>query len=288
MNAVPAVEIVEIDAALLPAASRFLERRIGRGIKAADFSAALGRRWAAGPIGVALVASGAIVGAIGTIRSRRVVGGRAREFCNLTSLAIDPEFRSLAPALVRRATDNPDAVYTNFTASDSVTELLRAFRFVELEPVERVLLPWASDGRGSASVVVGGDAVERWLRGRQPEIAELVADHRSTRADWMVIDADGEWIAIALQLMRARGVPLGHVMYASHRTRFAGLAPTVARACRRQFGFRLLAWPAWQYPATGSSVAVRRPRPVLIRGDAIAPSDIDALYSELTLLPILV
>ena len=281
------VEIVEITDEIRPAVARFLERWIAGRVVAADFSAALARRWAPGPAGFAMVADGAIVGALGTIRSTRTIRGRARDCCNLTSFAVDSAFRSLAPSLVRRATACRDVVYTNFTASDAVVELMKAFGFTALPARERILLPWARASVDAAAVTTDADTVAAWLASSDPESAALVTDHRDTSVRWVAIDlAGGGRCAMALHRMSARGLPLAHVLYASAPQRFAACAPIAARACRKTWGFALLAWPDWQFGVTPASVGVRRPRPVMIKGEDVAPSDVDALYSELALLPI--
>lgn len=280
------VEIVEIDGALLPEVGRFLERAIGRRTTAADFSAALARRWAAGPVGFALVVDGTVAGALGTIRSTRIIRGRPRAFCNLTSFAVDPAFRSFALALLRRATACRDVVYTNFTASDAVVDLLKAFGFTALPARERILLPWARAATDGASVTTDPDTVAEWMARSGSEAAAFVADHRGTALRWVAIDLGGERCAIAMHRMSARRVPLDHVVYASAPQRLAVCAPIAARASRRAWGFALLAWPEWQFGGATASFAVRRPRPVMIRSDDIEPSDIDALYSELTLFSI--
>ena len=285
MTAVRDVEIVEIDDVLLPAVCRFLECSIRRGLSAADFSAALTRRWTAGPIGFALTSGGAVVGALGTVRAIRRLHAGPREFCNLTSFAVDTAFRSMAPALLLRAVRQPGVVYTNFTASMTVAALLRSLGFSPLPPREYVLLPWLRRRATAPPMAVGADAVAQ-LVGNLPDIARLVGDHRSGAVQWVGFEADEGPCAVALHLMRARGVPLAHVLYASAPDRFVAWAPAVARAVQRAWGRHLLAWPEWQIARASGSVRVKRPRPVMVKGDEISAGEIDGLYSELALLPI--
>ena len=281
------MEIAEIDDRLAAPACRFLERSIGRGITAADFSAVLERRWADGPRGFVVTSGPDVVGAVLTIRSRRAAGGATREFCNLSSLAIDPESRSYAVALLRRAVERPDVVYTNFTASAAVVRLLRAFGFSALPDRERILLP-VPFGRdaGVRATVSDCESVAEFVSG-DPVLSRTVADHRGTRAKWIGIEVGGRRAAVAVDLVRVRSVPLADVLYCSAPGLFARSAHAVRRACGQAWGFRLLAWSEWQVGrGPVPAVAVRRPRPVMVKGP-IAPADVDALYSELTLLPIL-
>lgn len=285
MTPVRDVEIIEIDDVLLPAVCRFLERSIRRGLSAADFSAALTRRWTAGPIGFALTSRGAVVGALGTVRATRRLHAGPREFCNLTSFAVDAAFRSMAPVLLLRAVRRPGVVYTNFTASATVVPLLRALGFSPLPPRERVLLPWLRRCATAPPMATGADAVAEVVA-KQPDVARLVADHRSSAVQWIGFEAGDSSCAVALHLMRARGVPLAHVLYASAPDRFVAWAPAVARAVQRAWGRHLLAWPEWQIARASGSVRIKRPRPVMVRGDGVSARDIDGLYSELALLPI--
>lgn len=280
----PPVDIVPIADPLVPPVCAFLARSIDRGISADDFAPAFNRRWADGERGFALVADGEIVGALGTIRSRRVIAGCLRSVCNLSSWAVAPAFRTYGPALLRRAISDRDTIYTNFTASDAVVELLRAFGFIALRDRERILLPF---GRGPhADGVTGTDAVAAFLE-HDPPAARAVVDHRDTRVRWVGVDVLGQRCGFALHAMRVRGVPFAHVLYCSRPDRFGPSLRDLQRLSRQKWGFHLISWSEWQFGRAGSSIVVRRPRPVMIKAENIAPQDLDALYTELTLLPIL-
>ena len=284
MNAVARVEIVEIDDRRRLDVCRFLERWIDRRMTIADFSAALTERWADGPAGFVLLVDGAVAGALGTIRSRRPVGGAIRDVCNLTSFAVDPAYRSLAAALVGMATKPTDVVYTNFTPSTSVATLLAAFGFVALPRRERILLPLP--GRSRRARFVTGEDVKAFVSDDSAAVG-VIDDHRGTRTRWVGVEVNDRRCAVALHLMRARGVAFGHVLYCSAPDRFAASAAAVARACWHAWSVPLIAWPEWQFDATAATIAVRRPRPAMMRGANVTPAQIDGLYSELAVLPII-
>jgi len=285
---VPRVEIVEIVPPLVPDVCAFLERAIRRDITAAEYSPAFDRRWAEGPAGFALVADQRVVGAIATIQAERMVRGRARHVCNLSSWAIAPAFRSYGPALLQRAIARRDVVYTNFTASAAVVEVLRAFGFSEAPPRERILLPLPVGSRTAARWSVEIDAIADTLRRRgHAEIAQLIGDHRATRAKWVLVEHGDRCSVVALHLMHVRLVPFASVLYCSAPQLFRQSVRTLQRACWRTWGLHLVAWPEYRFGAVAPSIALQRPRPVMFRGADMAPDDLDGLYSELTLLPIL-
>jgi hypothetical protein len=284
---VPRVEILEITPDLVPQVSAFLASEIGRGIAAAEFSAAFGQRWAAGPAGYTLVCDGTIVGALATIRSIRRIDGRLRQVCNLSSWAVAPLFRTYALALLRRAIEPPETIFTNFTASPAVADILRALRFVEMPVEERVLLPLVPHSAKAASWQAD-DTIETVLRARgENETAERVRDHRGTRARWVLVEfADGCGV-VALHLIHVKRIPFAYVLYCSIPDRFAEMLDAVRTGCARAWGWHLIAWPRAQFGTATGTVPVRRPQPVFFKGDEVAPAEIDGLYSELTLLPIL-
>ena len=252
-------------------------------MSATDFDAVFAARWAAGPRGFALMAGGDVVGALATVRATRATSRGVRDVCNLSSFGVAPAFRSYGAALLSRAVADRSVVYTNFTASAAVVELLRAFGFVALNARERFLLPLA--GRSRRATLVTGDAVAAFVEA-DPSAARAVVDHRGTRTKWVGVEIDGERCAVALHVMRARGIRFAHVLYCSAPERFAASIGPVRHACRRTWDVGLLAWPEWQFAAGGASFAVTRPRPVMVRGEGIRPADVDGLYSELALLPI--
>ena len=252
-------------------------------MSATDFHAVFAARWAAGPRGFALMAGGDIVGALATVRAPRTTSRGVRDVCNLSSFAVAPAFRSYGAALLARTVADRGVIYTNFTASAAVVELLRAFGFVALTARERFLLPLA--GRSRRATIVTGDAVAAFVEA-DAAAARAVADHQGTRAKWVGVEIDGERCAVAVHVMRAYGIRFAHVLYCSAPHRFGVSIGPARRACRRTWGVGLLAWPEWQFGAGAASFPITRPRPVMVRGDGITPVDIDGLYSELALLPI--
>ena len=284
----PRVEILEITPDLVSGVSAFLASEIGRGIAAAEFSAAFDRRWAAGPAGYALVSDGGtIVGALATIRSIRQIGGRPRHVCNLSSWAVAQSFRTYALALLRRALEPPETIFTNFTASAAVADILRALRFVEMPVEERVLLPLVPHAPTAASWRVD-DTIETILRARgQDEAADCVRDHRGTRARWVLVEFNDGCGVVALHLMHVRRIPFAYVLYCSAPARFADMLGPVRIGCARSWGWHLIAWPRARFGTASGTVPVRRPQPVFFKGEDVTPAEIDGLYSELTLLPIL-
>ena len=283
------VEIVEITSSLVSDVCTFLARTIHRDITAAEYSPAFDRRWAEGPPGFALIAGQRIVGALATIRSERMICGRARRVCNLSSWAIAPPFRSYGPALLQRAIAARDVVYTNFTASAAVVDVLRAFGFSKAPARERILLPLPARTRRAAHWSVDADAIEATLRrcGRA-DVAQLIGDHRGTRAKWVLVEHGDTCCAVALQLIHVRFVPFAVVLYCSAPERFRHSLHALQRACRRTWGLHLVAWPEYRFAAAAvPSIAVQRPRPVMFRGEGVEAADLDGLYTELTVLPIL-
>ncbi len=282
------MEILEITPDLVPEVCEFLAAEIGHGICAAEFPAVFEPRWSPGPLGFALLAHGTVAGALATIRSTRFIGGRRRQVCNLSSWAVASSFRMYAPALLQRAIAQPDTIFTNFTASPPVAEILRAFRFVEVPAEERVQLPFAPRPRRTATWQVDADGIETALRTRgQDEAADIVRDHRATRAKWVLVDTGRGCCALALHLMRVKRLPFAYVLYCSAPQQFVASLGALRQACAKTWGWHLIAWPRALFGTAVGTVPVRRPQPVLFKGNDVKPGELDGLYTELTLLPIL-
>ena len=153
---------------------------------------------------------------------------------------------------------------------------------------ERVLLPiWHRSSR-SVTWTVNLDAIESTLRSRgYDDAANRVRDHRGTRARWILVDFGGECCAIAIHLMRVHYARFGYVLYCSAPERFIDSLGGIRQACMRTWGHRFIAWPAARFGNVAGSISIRRPRPVLFRGSDVTAADLDGLYTELALLPIL-
>lgn len=286
-----AAHIVEIGPSLEPSVRAYAAAAIGRGIAADEFAAALHPPWNHGsaPSGYVLLAGDRIVGALLTIAARRTIRGRVRNVCNFSSWAVDPQYRSYSLGLLARALREPDTIYTNFTASAAVAKVLQTFKFQAISDRERILLPgWHGDRRSSFAAISDVDCIEQALRERGAhQVAAIVADHRDTRAKWIGATDGPRQITVAFHLMRVARVRFAHLLYCSNPDVLPDALGAIARAARRAWGWHAIAWSEYQVPRGGPSIVVRRPRPIFYRGADVGPEDIDGLYSELTLLPVL-
>ena len=283
--------IVEIQPSLEPSVRAYAASAIGRGIAADEFAAALHPPWNHGqkPSGYALLAGDQVVGLILTISARRTIRGRARNVCNFSSWAVDAQYRSYGIPLLVRALKEPETIYTNFTASAAVAKVLQTLKFQSISDRERILLPGSQILQRSAfSATADIDRIEQQLRERgADDIAGLVADHRNTRAVWIGATDGARQIAVAFHLMRVGRLRFAHFLYCSNDEALPAALGAIARAVRRAFGWHLIAWSDYQIRGGGPSIVVHRPRPILYRGVDVGPADLDGLYSELTLLPVL-
>jgi hypothetical protein len=114
-----------------------------------------------------------------------------------------------------------------------------------------------------------------------------VNDHRGTRTKWLLVDFGDETCAFALHLMRAKQVPFAYVLYCSAPHLLVDGLAALRRGSRQMWGWRLVAWPRARFQDAAGTIGVRRPQPVLFKGKDVTAADLDGLYSELTLLPIL-
>lgn len=79
---------------------------------------------------------GKLVGHIGTICSRRDIGGRQKRICNITSWMVLPAYRRSSMRLlraIRAIRAIPDCTITDFTSSKTVCVILESLGFNLLE-----------------------------------------------------------------------------------------------------------------------------------------------------------
>jgi len=115
-----------------------------------------------GSVGSLLVAKGAHVGIMLTLRGRaRDENGNAYDVTNLSSWYVDPEHRRLAPLMLREIVRDDKTVFTDLTPSAEVARMLPLLGFRPLNAgIAAIALPLAALRRGGSARMSSLEAID--------------------------------------------------------------------------------------------------------------------------------
>lgn len=234
--------------------------------------------------GFQLVHDGRIVGAYAAVYSTREHGGRRIQVCNLAAFCVLEEYRSRSLLLIRAMLKQKEYVFTDLSPSGNVVAMNERLGFQRLDTATRLTANIGWPKRRGIRISQDADAIARTLAG---DDARVFVDHREAPAAQHVVVVSGERYAyLMFRTDRRKRLPLfvtplyvggdqrllerawGAV--ASRLLLTHGLVATLAE--RRVLGFA---------PRLG--IDLKHPRAKMFRGDGVAPTDVDYLYSELTL-----
>ncbi len=226
------------------------------------------------------------VGFLGALFSRRVLAGRERRSCSLTSWIVREPFRGrsvfmLLPLLKEKGTDIVD-----LTPSAEVSGLLLKAGFRELETGTSVLMPRFPSG--PACRVTEADEGEEDIL--TPEERRLRDDHRFPGCHGFLITSGGGRCFCVISRMVRRKKPfwLGSIHHLGNPEVFSRCSGrAVAKLC---LSLRVTSLYADERMLKGVRIpgsfrlALKRPR--LFRSADLEAGDVDNLYSEFPLLNI--
>jgi hypothetical protein len=224
------------------------------------------------------------VGFLGALYSRRVLAGRERRICNLTSWIVREPYRGRSLFMLLPLLKEPDTTVVDLTPSAEVSGLLRRAGFRDLETGRRILLPRAPSGPRCRIRVDGDDP------GRTPEEERIRRDHAFGGCRTAAVETEDGRCFCVISAMTRRKKPfrLGVVHHLGDPAVFGRCSGrAVAGLCLKLrvtslfVDERLLRGT----PVPGS-LRQELDRPRLFRSEGLAPADIDGLYSEFPLLNI--
>ncbi|WP_345801198.1 hypothetical protein AAIB33_17300 [Microbacterium sp. AZCO] len=269
------------------AVGRFFSTHLDKSIPPERWRAVLAPPWAvsAPNHGYLLEGPDGLAGAYAAVYSEREVDGATVAFCNLAAFCVREEHRPHSLRLIRPLLDQKGYVFTDLSPSGSVVELDRRLGFTALDTSTRLVANVPRLPRRGVRATSDPAVIEATLRGRD---AAAYRDHREAPAARHVVVVRGaDYAYLVYRRDRRKGLRLfASPLYVggdrdllrrewsvvrSHLLLRARLPFTLAE--RRVLGF-----------AAPLGAELRHPRPKMVRGAAVAPEDVDYLYSELALL----
>lgn len=235
--------------------------------------------------GFQLIGPRGIVGAYLAVYSERDWGDRQSLVCNLAALCVLPEFRLHTVRLMRTLLAQSGLEFTDLSPSGNVVRLNERSGFDRLDTSARLTLNLPLPDRSGLGLSSSPEVLATILTGRD---LRHYQDHvNAPAARHLLVSTASSYAYLVFRRDRRKGLPLfASPLYAggdrellqaawkqvaSHLLIHHHLPVTLAE--RRILGF-----------AGGPGRELRNPRPKMLRSDNVAPSEVDYLYSELTLL----
>lgn len=245
-------------------------------------------RWSDEPAGYLLMDKGQAVGLLGTLFSERDHDGASARVCNLHSWYVRPEHRATSLLLLRPVLARRDCTVTDLSASPRVVEISRRLGFQPLDDAMWVLPPVPLRGRGRGACV---ERLDTALAARllTPGQRRLFDDHQNIGCEhwWLGRGKDAppqDACYMVVSRQPHRWLPHVSVHYLSNPDVFARYHGALTTLLA-QGGERCITACARWLDGTGISGAWRmRTNQKLFRPAGLQPAQVDALYSELSLL----
>lgn len=235
------------------------------------------------PRGFVIDAADGIVGFLGLICAERTLNGKSDMIGNLTSWYVRREYRGWSNALIA-ATTQLDMTYTSLTPGRVSRRILLAMGF-DLLDTTALYLPPSLPLKRQSNILLDKEMIRLRLSGPERRILD---DHAHCECLPLLV-TDSNEMALALivrRLYRPRNVamwPYSQLLYCSAphvlKRNLLQVATTVTRH-QRTIGLTI---GQHMLPAHGG---IHLPARTMFRSGTFVASDLDKLYSELTLLPI--
>lgn len=241
------------------------------------------------PRGFVLEASGEIVGFLSTLITSRSSGAVRREFCNINTWIVTPEYRKYSILLLKPVLELQDHTITCFTPSPHVYPILRRLGFVDLDESSTELFPRILKPLPSLKTLF-----------RPARVRRLPPDNASLSSDQRELIRDHQQLGISFLLLSDRETSclIGFAKTVSYRFNYAVLFHVsdseffqrhihevrfqlwrTAKTLRLSVPTRFLKGHVFPH-----STVRRLHRPSLFKCDRLKPEEIDNLYSELAIL----
>jgi hypothetical protein len=270
----------------LDAVVTFLAAELGGAGGAARYRHYLGYTWLADKpdLGMLIEDEGQVRGFVGAIYSARRHGSEVLQLCNLTSVAVAPDYRKHTLQLFGALFKRKELTFTCFSASPEVQKILGFFKF-QHRPADKVIVAPISGLRGLRSlrrvrVITGADALDAELDDVERAIAR---DHRGYRCGELLI-TDGNARCFVVAVRRGRDIRrFADVLYASDPQMLLEHLPWIHAPLFRSLGTVLTGIDRrWiRHAPPRPSVVYTNLRPVYARSQTLDVDQVDGLYSEL-------
>jgi hypothetical protein len=244
------------------------------------------------PYGYAALDGERVVGFIGTIFSERVVQGKKVPYCNITTWAVDADYRAmlLGLRLLEPIFKRKDVLITSLTPSDSSRDISEkmGFKLLEEEQVSVPILPrlWPMPGQQEdRRISFDREEIGKQLEGEDRTIFE---DHRELDCvHFLIKERDkglycyGIGTTSVLRRLRFLGAKWLNLCYLSNAEVFERNLPNLRNSLLKRGRFLLLRYDSRLIPERLSRIEFRDKRARQFKSKEFSSCKVDNLYSEL-------
>ncbi len=235
------------------------------------------------PPGYAMLDGSQIAGILGTLSSSRKIDGRAVDFCNLHTWVVKPEFRGQSLLLMRKVLTLRNCVVTDLTPIRRVRQISMRLGFECLDSTLRILLPTLSIGHFDHVEMQELDGQHRL---ESNTLQTLKADHHHEHFGHLRCRVDDEECYVIYTRVDRWKLNYCQVHYVSNKRLFATHSKAIRQWLMRRTGTSFVAvlnrnFPGVQFPR---SFRLKNTAGQLVRGGESFLSDIDTLYTDVSLL----
>jgi acetoacetyl-CoA synthetase len=247
-------------------------------------------------LGLVLTTGNEIIGFLGTIYAWRKIRGKEGLVCNLTSWYIVPEYRGWGGALFAASVRNEHVTFTTLTPGSIARQMCEAMGFARLNSRKLALPPLlhVNTLRGPAPLIsFNSDTVRRSL---DDEHRRVFDDHAAYDCLQMSLNAGSEKAFLVVKhrsvgSARLNGLfrtnyklPCSEILYCSDPLLLARHLERVKLAIMRRQRTFFLICDEQLFPSVPCGIPFEDP--TFYRSTLFEAHELDALYSELVLLPI--
>jgi acetoacetyl-CoA synthetase len=239
--------------------------------------------------GFVLVADQTIVGFLGTFYAARVIRDKRDVVCNLTSWYIDPAYRGWGAAMLSAVLEHDDFTYTALTPAPLPKALFKAMGFTDITDRSLILLPFqhAHTLRNRPQISFLPLEIRQHLTDSE---RQLFDDHVDTACLHVLVRDSDQHAYLLVKRRHYKLTPwspwlaASKVLYCSAPDFVAERLEWIKLAIMRyQRTLAVVVSARWfTVPPRGVNITSH----MLMRSSVFAPGDLDALYSEVCLLPV--
>ena len=228
--------------------------------------------------------NGDIVGYLGLLFSKRIIGGIEKKFCNLTGWVVKKEFRSKSLLLLFPALKMTDYVFTDFSPSREAQTILKKFGFNELESIVHISLPVISPHKlfFKKSVIFSHTKdIQNELLSSEP-LSKIFNDHLQFKCKHLLIKTKTGLCYIVYTKVRRKKIPVAQLHFISNPQVFSDYIDTIkVFLIRTQGVFIILIDSRFTMKRPSFSIEHKLPIPRLFKSKSLSAREVDGLYSEL-------
>jgi hypothetical protein len=238
-------------------------------------------------IGYVLVDDRKVVGFLGTLFSRRILGDREAKLCHTTSWIVKEQYRGESLRLMLPLLKLRDYTINAISLSPRAYAVVERLGFTVLDVNLKLLFPVPDAAFRKDSSVITSDS-DRITSILDPLDLKIYKDHLQYNCGHLVVEDAGGYCYILFTAKRRKSVPYGHIHYISNREVFL--------RCLNRIKLHFLYAHRFVFLAVEERMIGTQPLPFskvyrlkvprMYKSEVLGREQIDNLYTELVILGI--